>query len=222
MTTALVIGASRGLGLEFVRQLRSKGNRVIATIRKPADTGPLEELGARVIVHDVCDSESWGRLAAQLTEEPIDLLLQVAGIFGPEDGCARVPDPEAFDAVMHTNLLGTMQALAVFGPLIRENAAKFVVISSDLGSIDAAESDHAWIYRASKAGVNMSVKAASAELAPGICVAMSPGWVRTDMGGPEAPLSCEESIRGMLQVIEGLSATDNGTYRDHAGRHVSW
>jgi len=123
---------------------------------------------------------------------------------------------------MHTNALGAMQVMPTIAPLVEAAEGKLICISSGMGSIGEAESSLGWVYRASKAALNMTVKCASFDYPNATLVAMCPGWVRTDMGGPNATLSTEQSVADMLNVIDGLTAVDTGTYRSHSGRVIAW
>jgi NAD(P)-dependent dehydrogenase (short-subunit alcohol dehydrogenase family) len=123
---------------------------------------------------------------------------------------------------MHANVLGAMQAIPLIAPMVEAARGKFVFVSSGLGSIDDAESSSSWIYRVSKAGLNMAVKSASFDYPKATFIAMSPGWVRTEMGGPDATLSVQESVSGMRRVIDTRSVKDSGTFRNHEGRSLSW
>jgi NAD(P)-dependent dehydrogenase (short-subunit alcohol dehydrogenase family) len=222
MTTALIVGASRGIGAEFVRALAARGVKVAATVRDDLGRANVGRSATSVHELDVVDAGAVARLKDSLAVDRIDLLIHVAGIFGPREGASAMPDPAEFDRVMRTNVLGLMQTIVTLAPYVAAAKGRFVAVTSDLGSIANARSSHGWIYRASKAALNMAVRSAAADYPDATFVAMSPGWVRTDMGGTNAPLSVEESVRGMLEVIDRLKVEDSGTYRDYAGRSVLW
>jgi len=213
----LVLGASRGIGLEFVRQFRHAGDRVIASARAAEGLKKIEALGATALQLDLADPASTGGLASQLEGEKIDVALYVAGVYSTE-GARSAPTQQEFDRVMHTNVLGAMQAIPQVAPLVEAARGRFVFITSQMGHIAGTSSSFGWLYRASKAALNMVVKAAAPDYPQATLVAMSPGWVRTDMGGPAAPLTPEQSVSSMRRAIAGLKARDSGAFLDYDGR----
>jgi NAD(P)-dependent dehydrogenase (short-subunit alcohol dehydrogenase family) len=218
----LVLGASRGIGLEFVRQYVAAGDRVIATARSAVALRELESLGATALKLDVTDTASISGLGWQLDDEKIDLALYVAGTMS-RGGATQPPARDEFDAVMRTNVWGAMQAIAQVAPLLEATQGKFVFISSGMGRIAGVESSYSWVYRASKAALNMAVASAQSDYPKAILVAMNPGWVQTDMGGQGAPLQVHDSVAGMRRVIAGLTAADRGTFQSHDGKRFdSW
>ncbi len=222
MSTVLVIGASRGIGLEFVRQYREAGDRVIATARDGAGLERLRDLGAEPLRVDVADPASVSGLAWLLDGVELDVALYVAGVI--ERGDAKTPPTrEAFDRVMHTNVLGAMQAMPQVLPGVEAAKGVFGVLSSAMSQIGEVSASNAWLYRVSKAALNMAV-ASSRHSHPGAtCVALDPGWVQTDMGGGSAPLTVERSVAGLRQVLASLAPEDNGRLIHHDGRRAaSW
>lgn len=223
MPAALIMGASRGIGRELVRQLLAAGWQVHATARSDAALAELQAAGALPLQLDVTRPESLAGLGWQLDGARLDLAVYVAGVYGPSHQTATAPPTQAdFDAVMHANVLGAMQALPLVAPMVEEAAGRFVVISSGMGSIGEAESSHGWIYRASKAALNMAVRSAAFDYPKATLLAMCPGWVRTDMGGENAALAVEDSVAGMLKVVLARGLGDSGSFWDHAGRRVGW
>ena len=222
MATVLVIGASRGIGLEFARQYRDAGARVIATARDAAGLNRLQALGATALKVDVSNSASISGLAWQLDGEKIDVALYVAGVF-PTGDAKSPPTQEEFDRTLHTNVLGAMQALPQVAPLVEAARGRFAFITSSMGQVGGVESSYAWTYRVSKAALNMAVASAQHDYPGAILVALSPGWVQTDMGGASAPLTVQESVSSMRRAIAGLGAKHKGAFLDHDGtRFASW
>ncbi|NEX63253.1 SDR family oxidoreductase [Noviherbaspirillum galbum] len=222
MPNALIIGASRGLGHEFVRQLAGQGWKVFATARNDAALEELRGVGAHACKLDVARPESLAGLGWQLDGESFDLAIYVAGVFGPREGAKSAPTRQDFDLVMHTNVLGAMQALLLVAPMVEAAKGKLVFISSDMASIADASSSYGWIYRSSKAALNMAVRSAASDYPGATFAVLSPGWVRTDMGGENAPLEASESVAGMLDVIAGLKPEESGAYRNYAGKTMPW
>jgi NAD(P)-dependent dehydrogenase (short-subunit alcohol dehydrogenase family) len=212
----LVLGASRGIGLEFARQHRAAGDRVIATARDAAGLRKLQDLGATQLKLDVADPASIGGLGRQLDGEKFDVALYVAGVYSTA-GAKEPPTQQEFDRVMRTNVLGAMQAIPQVGPLVEAAGGRFVFITSGMGHITGTGSSYGWLYRTSKAALNMAVRAGGHDYPRATFAVMSPGWVRTDMGGPGAPLSPEQSVSSMRQAIARLRRQDGGLFLDHDG-----
>ncbi len=224
MPTVLVVGATRGIGLEFARQYAADGSRVIATFRRPQDAETLRALGARALRLDALDPDSIAALGQQLDGQPIDVALLVAGVYGPDTIDLSPPSREQFDRVMHTNVLAPMQLIPLLVQSLEAAQGKLAVISSRRGSIGLATDTNSWLYRASKAGLNSAVKSASIQLgARGVvCMALSPGWVRTDMGGPSAPLDVRDSVAALRRVIAAANRSHNGRFLQYTGEQLEW
>lgn len=225
MSTVLVIGASRGIGFEFARQYADDGARVIATHRRPEDAAKLRALGAKPIELDVTDATGVAALAWHLDGEPLDLAIISAGVsIRPRTGGLAAPTPADFDHVMHTNVRAPMQLIPLLAPSLRLVKGKLAVLSSKMGSTSLLTSSGSWLYRASKAALNNVLKAAAIELGPQgvICMAFHPGWVRTDMGGPEAEIEVQDSVAGMRRVIAAANASHNGKFLNYNGEQIAW
>ena len=216
MATVLVIGASRGIGLEFVRQYREAGDRVIATARDDAALEQLRVCGATPMRLDVASAPSVAGLAWSLEGEKIDVALYVAGVMD-RTGAKSPPTDVEFDRVMHTNVLGAMQAIPQVAPLVEAARGRFVFLSSRMGCCGLADGASAWTYRVSKAALNMAVAAGRHDYPGAILVAMSPGWVKTDMGGDQAPLTVQASVDSMRQAISRLTPAQSGAFLDYDG-----
>ena len=222
MATVLVIGASRGIGLEFVRQYRAAGDRVIATARDDEGLERLSALGAETLRVDVAQPASVSGLSWQLDGVEIDLALYVAGVID-RGNATSPPTQQAFDHVMHTNLLGLMQVLPQVMPMVEAAGGVFGALSSSMAQIGPVSGSNSWLYRASKAALNMAVSSARHDYPAALLVALDPGWVQTDMGGGAAPLTAEASVYGLRAVLAGLTAEDNGRLIHHDGRRAeSW
>jgi NAD(P)-dependent dehydrogenase (short-subunit alcohol dehydrogenase family) len=216
----LIIGASRGIGLEFVRQYTRAGEQVIATARDGEGLARVEALGARPLRVDVADVRSVSVLGRQLDAEKIDVALYVAGVMS-RGGATQPPARDDFDRVMRTNVWGAMQAITQVAPLVEAARGKFVFITSGMGRIAGVSSSHSWVYRARKAALNMAVASAQSDYPDATMIAMSPGWVRTDMGGEAASLAVENSVSSMRSAIAKLSASQRGAFLDHDGRPMA-
>ncbi|MCO5109885.1 MAG: SDR family oxidoreductase [Burkholderiaceae bacterium] len=220
MTTVLVLGASRGIGLELVRQYAADGCRVIATVRDDAGRARVQALGAEALTLDVASPASVSGLAWQLDGEKIDLAFYVAGVIR-RPGARTPPTQPDFDAVMHTNVLGAMQAIPQVAPLVEAAGGVFAFLSSSMSQIGSVGESSSWLYRTSKAALNMAVAAAQHDYPGATLLTIDPGWVQTDMGGPQAALTVQASVQGMRQTLAGVTAADKGRLLHHDGRRAA-
>ena len=222
MNSILVIGASRGIGLELVRQYTEAGRRVIATVRDDAGRERVRALGAEALTVDVAHPASISGLAWQLDGEKIDIAWYVAGVIRRPNALTP-PTQQDFDAVMHTNVLGAMQAIPQVAPLVEEAGGVFAFVSSSMGQIASVTDSHGWLYRTSKAALNMAVAAAQHDYPRATLLTIAPGWVQTEMGGADAPLTAEQSVRGMLTTLASVTEADRGQLLHHDGsRSTHW
>lgn len=215
--TVLVIGASRGIGLEFVRQYRDLGQRVVGTARDNEGLARLRELGAQPLKIDVTEAASGGALRRHLDGERIDTALYVAGVY-TRGGATEAPEQDEFDRTMRTNVLGAMRIIPWVAPLVEAAHGKFLFISSEMGYISGVDSSFGWVYRVSKAALNMAVAAAQNDFPDATMVTINPGWVRTEMGGYEAPMDVDQSVTLMRRTIEGLTRRHRGNFLNYDGR----
>ena len=224
MTTIMITGASRGLGLEFARQFYSEECRVIATCRHPKKANELNAIGD-IDVHslDVTDDKSVANLADKLRGENIDILINNAGVIGQRDGFGRL-DYDIWAETMDTNVFGPMRVAEAFRENVMNSEKKqMIFITSRMGSITEAV-PNAYVYRSSKAALNMAVKCLSVELEQQglIAVLFHPGHVQTDMGGQAAPVTPQKSIEGMKNQIVALTHDDNGRFLSYDGHQIPW
>jgi NAD(P)-dependent dehydrogenase (short-subunit alcohol dehydrogenase family) len=224
MSTILITGAGRGLGLELARQYAADGWQVIGTVRDDEAKKRLEKLGVQAHVADVTDYQKIGALASRLKGRALDILFCNAGIIGSRGMALGSFDYAAWEEVLRVNVLG---AAVVTEALVDNVAASekktIAMMSSRLGSISEA-SGATLPYATSKAALNMLVKGLASTLGGrGIkVVAFSPGWVRTDMGGEGAPLAPETSVAGLRKVVGALKASDSGKFFSHDGSAIPW
>lgn len=222
--TVLITGANRGIGLELARQYSAAGWQVIGTARKPAAAQELLEVAADVLQLDVTDQESVDRLARDLADRPIDVLVNNAGIQPLMWKLADI-DIGEFEKALQVNSIGPVRVVRALLPNLRSGELRRVVnITTNLSSIAGNTDGGFYGYRESKAALNMFTRTLAAELAPEgfICIVLHPGWVRTDLGGPDAPLNVTESVTGMRRVIDGLVPADNGSFRTYSGEQMAW
>ncbi|MES2073699.1 MAG: SDR family oxidoreductase [Pseudomonadota bacterium] len=222
MATALIIGASRGIGHELARQYRHAGWRVIATARQAPDLEALSALGCEALALDVNTLNDCAGLGWKLDDEKLDVAILNAGVYGPRLSGLASPGEEDFDQVMHTNVLAAMRLLPIIAPLVDHASGRLAVISSRMGSISMRENPSGWLYRASKAALNSVLKDVSLSVKEAICIAFHPGWVRTDMGGEDADISVQESAEGIRSTIASRKASDNGKFFNYDGTALSW
>jgi len=230
MTTVLVTGANRGLGLELVRQYAADGAQVIACCRDPQSADALGRIAkasdgrVRILPLDVADAESVATLKAVLDEEPIDILINNAGVGGPREQSAGKIDAGGWLAAFLVNAMApVLIAQALHDNLVRGREKKLVAITSQLGST-ANNGGGRYVYRSTKAALNNAMRGLSRDWAgEGIAVGIfHPGWVRTDMGGKGAPLTPDASVSGLRRRIAELSPATSGAYRDYAGAELPW
>jgi NAD(P)-dependent dehydrogenase (short-subunit alcohol dehydrogenase family) len=232
MKTALITGASRGIGLEFCRQYAADGWRVLACCRHPERSDALNKLAAQypelIELHalDVVDHAQIKHLAQVLASESIDLLVNNAGIYPDSDnrGFGHTDYAEWTRAFRINTMAPLKMAESFAGQITGSKLKTIVTITSMMGSIADNRGGGSYLYRSSKAAVNMVVKSLSIDLKPaGItAVVFHPGWVKTDMGGPNALVSAEQSVSGMRRLIGRLTIADSGKFFGYDNREIPW
>lgn len=231
MPTVLITGANRGLGLEFCRQYLREGWNVLACCRSPEKAAALAELAKpeprlRVLGLDVGDFAAIDALAARLKGTPIDVLICNAAIYGdtPNTAFGRIDYARWLDA-LRINTLAPVKLTEAFVDHLRSGESRLTVaITSLMGSMGDNSSGGSILYRSSKAGLNAAMKSLSFDLRGfGIGVLIvHPGWVRTDMGGRNAPLQASESVAGMRQVIADYQPSHSGQFLNYRGEIQPW
>jgi NAD(P)-dependent dehydrogenase (short-subunit alcohol dehydrogenase family) len=231
MPTILITGANRGLGLEFARQYLAEGYAVIAACRNSSAAPALRQLerdanGALTIIElDVADSGSVSRAAASVMSPAIDILVNCAGVIGARGQTVGSLDYADWAHVLEVNVMGPARVCEAFiDRVARSDRRLIITITSGMGSLADNTSGGSVPYRTSKAAVNMLMRSAAIDLKPrGItCVVLNPGWVKTDMGGPNATLSPEESVGAMRRLIAKIGAKDSGRFYNYDGREYPW
>ena len=231
MPSILITGANRGLGLAFAKQYAAAGWRVYAACRAPDDADTLNAVAAttsgQVSVNglDIDDGGSVAALADALKGEPLDVLLNNAGIYrGKQQGFGET-DYDEWQETLRINTLAPLRMVeALIDNVTASERKQIVCISSKMGSMADNTSGGAYLYRSSKAALNAVVRSLTVDLAErGVTVvAFHPGWVSTDMGGHEAPVTPAASVHGMREVIERLTPSDSGRFLDYQGAEIPW
>lgn len=231
--TLLITGANRGLGLEFVSQFSQKNYQVYCCCRDMKTCDQLLTIARRypyvkVYQVDVTNEDQLSGLADELKNKPIDILLNNAGIYGPagENIGAEPIDKEGMINTFLTNALAPLKISEAFIPnLCMGKDRKVVSVSSKMGSISCNTSGGSPAYRSSKAALNAIMRTMAVDLQDlGLKVLLlHPGWVKTDMGTDNAPLSTEESISGMIKVIENYTGENlDEMFMDYTGEKIPW
>ena len=224
MPTVFITGASRGLGEEFVKQFLEDDWDIIATCRNPNEIQlDIPRNSIDIFPLDVTDHDSIKRLKSDLGKRPIDVLINNAGIIGQRDGFGTL-DYSAWAGAMDTNVFGPMRiAEALIENVVESDLKQMVFITSRMGSITESHPS-AYVYRSSKAALNMAVRCMSLELADkGItAILFHPGHVQTDMGGATAPVTPKASIAGMKEQIVNFTQKNNGAFLSYDGGSIPW
>jgi NAD(P)-dependent dehydrogenase (short-subunit alcohol dehydrogenase family) len=231
MSTVLVTGANRGIGLGLVRHYAAAGWSVLATCRAPETARQLQALArerpgrVEILSLSVTEPGEVEDLGRTLNDRPLDLLVNNAGVRGKGASTLGSINPWSFLHAMEVNPLGALKVTEALLPNLRRAAEPLVVMmSSSLGSLTRNEEGGDYAYRASKAAMNAVMRSLAADLKKDriAVISIHPGWVRTDMGGDHARLSVEESVSAMGRVLDGVSFADTGRFLRWDGREEPW
>ena len=232
MNSVLITGSNRGLGLEWAHQYYNEGWRVFATCRHPDEADELNQLAEKspnFTIHqlDVTKTDHVSAMASELDGTPIDVLINNAGVYHEHWGKDKLGKIiyEDWQDTFDVNTLGPMRVVeALLDNISRSQRRLIVSITSHMGSIAEITSPNDYAYRSSKAALNAAMKGLSFEVADsGVGVLLlHPGWVRTRMGGASAPLSTQESVAGMRQLVERYEASDSGHFYRYDGSEIPW
>ena len=229
MAVALITGANRGLGLALVKAYAGRRDKVFAAVRRTSDRAELDAFAAaqpkwvEVIEMDVSDPAEIGRARRKLEAEPIDVLINNAGIGGPDRQSATDMDYDGLAEALSVNAIAPLRIANAFLPNVKAAKGKIITLSSQMGSMQSASSD-SLAYRVSKAAVNRLMRGLASELKPqGIPVLIvHPGWVKTEMGGDGAQLKPEESAAGLIKLVDKLDIASTGKFLAWNGQELAW
>lgn len=229
--TVLITGANRGIGLALSRIFVQAGWQVIACCRNPAAAlrlGTMRDASPELLeIHqlDVTNDQQISELAAELAGRSVDILLNNAGILGPLAQQFGPQDEELWLRTFRVNTIAPYKmTVALLDQLARSSRRLIATIGSEMGSLAENSSGGYYVYRSAKAGVHMVMRSLALDLAPrGItAIILHPGWVRTDLGGPEAPVTPADSAAGLFKTMLALEPADSGRFLDYQGKDVAW
>jgi NAD(P)-dependent dehydrogenase (short-subunit alcohol dehydrogenase family) len=230
MADYLITGTNRGIGLELVKQTLAQGHHVIATARDPDAVPALKEMAAinpalTLAPLDLADADSYDALLGRLGDRPIDVLINNAGIYGPRDAVFGKLQADDWLQVFHVDTIAPLLLTQKLMPNLRQgNERRIAFMSSKMGSVADNGSGGSYIYRTAKSALNQAVKSLSIDLQPEqfIVLSLHPGWVRTDMGGPNGLIDTETSAKGLLSVIQQAGPVDSGAFIAYDGQRIPW
>jgi len=228
MAVVLITGANRGIGLALVKAYVGRRDKVFAAIRATSDRTELDELAedhpqwVEIVEMDVSDPAEIGRVRRKLEAEPIDVLINNAGIGGPDQQSATDMDYDGLAEAFSINTIAPLRIANAFLANVKAAKGKIITLSSQMGATGASSDSLA--YRVSKQAVNRLMRALATELRPqGIPVLIvHPGWVKTDMGGEGAPLRPEDSAAQLLKLIDKLDLASSGRFLAWNGKELAW
>ena len=225
-----ITGANRGIGLEMVKQFSQSGWHISACCRNPETALELKELAQtnpeiKLYALDVTDYDAVNALAEELKGSQFDLLINNAGIYGPRSSQLNDLDLDAWRQVFETNTIAPLKLIQAFAPHVAASQGKQIaVLSSKMGSISDNQGGGAYIYRSSKTALNQVIKSLSIDLAPQAIkvIALHPGWVRTEMGGPNGLIDTQQSVTGLKHVMTATSGVESGHFYNYDGTEIDW
>jgi len=228
MAVVLITGANRGIGLALVKAYAGRRDKVIACVRATSDRDALDAVVAaapkwiEVIEMDVSDPMEIARTRRRLEAEPIDILINNAGIGGPDRQSATDMDFEGLEEALNINAIAPLRVATAFLPNVKAAKGKIITLSSQMGATGASADNLA--YRVSKQAVNRLMRGLATELKPqGVPVLIvHPGWVKTDMGGDGAQLSPEQSAAQLLKLIDKFDIASTGKFLAWNGKELAW
>lgn len=230
MLDVLIAGASRGIGLGLVRAWLERGARVHAVARQPAASAGLSELAGRfgqrlqIITSDLKDPQAGARIRAALGEARLDRVLLNAGIYGPAAQDVATASEAEIGHLFLSNAIAPLRLAHALRPCLRTDGV-LAVTSSVMGSLQLSPGADMPLYAASKAALNSLLLSWAAQLGERrdfALLALHPGWVRTDMGGSAAPLTVEESVAGLVAVVEAAAGARDCRFLDYQGETLPW
>jgi NAD(P)-dependent dehydrogenase (short-subunit alcohol dehydrogenase family) len=232
MSTVLITGANRGIGLEFATQFTRDGWRVIACCRQPGQAKSLNHLAKQhkhqlsIFQLDVTAFEEIDQLSKILRDDSIDILINNAGIYPPtQSGEFGHINYSEWIEVLKINTLAPLKMAEAFVEQIGRSQLRIIAtITSKMGSISDNQRGGSYLYRSSKAAANMVIKSLAIDLQSRgiISILLHPGWVQTDMGGPSALISPKQSVSGMRKILSQASQSDSGGFFAYDGKSVPW
>lgn len=226
MPTVLITGTGRGLGLEFARAYAAEGWTVIGTVRHPTGADELKKISGKVEIAslDVADFAAIKQLGKSLRDRPIDVLINNAGVIGTDRNLGELEGERWMETLRINTVAPLLIAQALLPNLKAGKDKKAIFLTSLMGSIDDNSSGRYYDYRSSKAGLNAAVKSFAIDTkGDGItAIVVHPGWVKTDMGGPNAPTDAATSVGGIRKVIAKLKPSDSGEFFSFDGKRLKW
>ncbi|MDC1296434.1 SDR family oxidoreductase [Alphaproteobacteria bacterium] len=230
MVSILITGTNRGIGLEFVKHYLKHNEKVIATCRNKNSAKELLELkkttnNLSLVELDVSNPNSINEFVSKITDQPIDTFINNAGVFGPRNNqFGNLNVKEWLDVFNINSIAPLLITQKILKNLRLGKSNKLVFISSKVGSIEENTGGGMYIYRSSKTALNQVIKSLSIDFKDEnmIAVALHPGWVQTDMGGPNALIDTKTSVKGMVEVIDSLTLKNSGKFYNYDGSSIPW
>jgi NAD(P)-dependent dehydrogenase (short-subunit alcohol dehydrogenase family) len=226
----LITGTNRGIGLEFVKHYLKNNEKVIATCRNKNSAKDLLELenttsNLSLVELDVSNPDSINEFSLKITDQPVDIFINNAGVFGPRNNeFGNFNAKEWLDVFNINTIAPILITQKILKNLRLGKNKKLVFISSKVGSIEENTGGGMYIYRSSKTALNQVIKSLSIDFKDEnfIVAALHPGWVQTDMGGPNALIDTKTSVKGMTEVIDSLVLKNSGRFYNYDGSSIPW